>query len=475
MPQTYDLGQRQRAYLPSETQARQISNLERQQMMGLRAAQEQRAAALAPHQIESTRLGNQLKQEQIIDAPVNRAAKKASTQNIKIQSADQARVLESETDKRLSLHANNIIENTQPGTPEYTHAVAQFHNDIQSLADQFEKIDPNLFGGMTKLKRRLATSNPDDLVKEFAIRGKQYKELAKGARKPEIREHEDAVYEVPQPDGTVKYGRGYTGTYVNGQLAARQPLNSQLFDSAEEAAESKVAAERSAKRKDKQWGTVTEKAEEVYDQTRTQGALVDQMETILEGVRTGQGAQIGVAAKNMVRFFGGEDAVSDNELANISALKALTQDMVAQRIALTKGAVSEMEFKSFIDAVPNLLQTPEGNATILSVMRQMNNFAKKRAMAIREIDVNDDLYPKLSDKRRAVLAFDTNFENNEAKEFKSRLKEMIADGKKRVSKDYTFSDLARDFTASNVPGSVQAAPKTIKQGNKSNFDILGGK
>jgi len=71
--------------------------------------------------------------------------------------------------------------------------------------------------------------------------------------------------------------------------------------------------------------------------------------------------------------------VDMDEIANMEQFKAKQMDFVMERIAGTKGAISEKEMAAFKESVPNMGNTPRGNMIIAKVME---------AQARREMELN---------------------------------------------------------------------------------------
>jgi hypothetical protein len=62
-----------------------------------------------------------------------------------------------------------------------------------------------------------------------------------------------------------------------------------------------------------------------------------------------------------------------NQTSAADLSKTLTQEFVRPRMEATKGAISDKEFATFIESVPNLLQTPEGYGRVLDYMENALN------------------------------------------------------------------------------------------------------
>lgn len=79
------------------------------------------------------------------------------------------------------------------------------------------------------------------------------------------------------------------------------------------------------------------------------------------------------------------------DMENINSLeqfKVAQMDFVMDRIASTKGSISEKEMEAFKQAGPNLMNTPRGNMLITKVM--LNSNKRKRELAQMEIGLLND-------------------------------------------------------------------------------------
>lgn len=62
-----------------------------------------------------------------------------------------------------------------------------------------------------------------------------------------------------------------------------------------------------------------------------------------------------------------------NQTSAADLSRTLTQEFVRPRMEATKGAISNREFETFIESVPNLLQTPEGYSRVLDYIENSLN------------------------------------------------------------------------------------------------------
>jgi len=84
---------------------------------------------------------------------------------------------------------------------------------------------------------------------------------------------------------------------------------------------------------------------------------------------------------SILQTFGGENIFGKYFSADDWAKKigstewfdAISKEFGANKLQLTKGAVSDREMQMFLDMAPNLSKTPEGNIRLLKMMRGFNN------------------------------------------------------------------------------------------------------
>ena len=94
---------------------------------------------------------------------------------------------------------------------------------------------------------------------------------------------------------------------------------------------------------------------------------------------------------------------------DIDQLRSFTQEFVRGRLETTKGAISDMEFKTFIASVPNLLQTPGGYLKLINQMESMNERAIMKGMALREARVAENPTGAINKVERSWDKFSSDF------------------------------------------------------------------
>lgn len=72
-----------------------------------------------------------------------------------------------------------------------------------------------------------------------------------------------------------------------------------------------------------------------------------------------------------------------DDVAPAQALDSLATQLSMDLIQQTKGAVSDFEAKKFMDAVPSLSRTPEGNRLLIETMRRANDLARQQSKMAR--------------------------------------------------------------------------------------------
>jgi hypothetical protein len=104
---------------------------------------------------------------------------------------------------------------------------------------------------------------------------------------------------------------------------------------------------------------------------------IAQMDALMDtGFRTGPGANLGASLQAIAGFLG--MPAEGEHMQNAAAFESMAMNFVQQRIAGTKGAVSDKEMELFIRSVPTLSTTPEGIDLILEGMKLLNRPALDR-------------------------------------------------------------------------------------------------
>ena len=391
MPERYDLGPLSQLSMPSETKARKLSNLQRQQAMQINAAQEQRAAALAPHQLEASRLGNLATQQNIAASKQNIAT--AQQQNkVKLAEAYQkVGDLASQTwyavkrkygddPEALNMHRRNLVgsvTNVMSKLPGGTQAAEKFKAKVAE--------DPSFLDTMA------AQYDASQSAKRGAIQPKVDK-ITRPFFDPVTQKYYETGSRITTPDGTVvnvppKGAKG--ASTVDELLSVQRSL-----------AESK--GKKDYEILANQWRDTTKGLPQRREKVMKEIGTLEQAKTALENMPTGMGAETALATAKIASWITGGEVKNDDFVAQAEALRSLTQDFVALRIADTKGAVSEAEFNTFIKSVPSLLMSKKGNTWVLAKMEQMARF---EAEYLNALDRIDRMGGTVEDKRQALSEF----------------------------------------------------------------------
>jgi hypothetical protein len=431
MPERYDLGPLSQLSMPSETKARKLSNLQRQQAMQLNAAQEQRAAALAPHQLEASRLGNLATQQNIAASKQNIAT--AQQQNkLKLAEAYQK--------------VGNLASQTW-------YAVKRKYGDDPEALNMHRR---NLVGSVTNVMSKLPGGT--QAAEKFK---------AKVAEDPSFLDTMAAQYEATQ---TAK--RGGTPTSSEGPRDSKNPETGLwhkesrvTFDPSTQSYKTTYVGQGHAKEEDlyrgeglkeeakqaaKTWGGkggVVETAEASIPELQSARASMEQFQALNEETPTGFGAELGYKATALLNFLA-PSRVRDNDAANAAALRTVSMDMLAARFNMAKGAISDMEFSAFANSIPSLMNSERGNDLIIATMRQLNDFSFERAMAIRRINSGPG---DSQDKKELLREFDE-MQRKAIKAAGKALKKEVEEIKKSQSRAYTIGDLISSIKGEAVTG-----------------------
>ena len=426
MPERYDLGPLSQLSMPSETKARKLSNLQRQQAMQISAAQEQRAAALAPHQLEASRLGNLATQQNIAASKQNIAT--AQQQN-KVKLAEAYKKvgdLAAETwyavqrkygddPEALNMHRRNLVgsvTNVMSKLPGGTQAAEKFKAKVAE--------DPSFLDTMAaQFEAKNAASRRSGGTPSSS-------EGPRNAQNPEtgLWHKESRVTFDPST-------RSYKTTYVGQGHASEEDLYRG------------AGFEEEAKQASKVWGGkggIVATAEESIPELQSARASMEQFRQLNEETPSGPGAEIGYKITALANFLVPHKA-GDKASANANALRSVSMDMLAARFNMAKGAISDMEFTAFANSIPSLMNSKRGNDLILATMSQLNEFAFERAQKIREINA---LPGSATDKRNALAEFDAE-QRIRIKDAGKALKIEIEDIKASQSQAYNFGDLVNSL------------------------------
>jgi hypothetical protein len=104
------------------------------------------------------------------------------------------------------------------------------------------------------------------------------------------------------------------------------------------------------------------------------GPLIDAVESGM--VQTGKGQEFFKNFKGVLGQFLPDSKTKDlfNKEAGMEEWwKSTVDSFVGLKLAMTKGAISDAEMKLFMDMIPSLSKTEEGNLRLLRLMRSLNN------------------------------------------------------------------------------------------------------
>ena len=123
--------------------------------------------------------------------------------------------------------------------------------------------------------------------------------------------------------------------------------------------------------------------EQVYASIETESAqlplLIDELSSGGLDVGAGQEGLLRIQ-QAMVRWLP-PDLVSDLQRRNVGAqewFKAVSDSFVGNKLKMTKGSISEREMKIFMDMIPKLDKSTEGNIRLLNMMHALNRIALSR-------------------------------------------------------------------------------------------------
>ena len=114
------------------------------------------------------------------------------------------------------------------------------------------------------------------------------------------------------------------------------------------------------------------------------------LDLVNSGVNTGSLAEAKLGLKKLLLASGITDMDADlDAIADAETMSSKGMDFILQRIAKTKGAISEKEMKAFEKASPGLKNTPEGNRRILALVNKIADRQKFEAEAVRKAYSNN--------------------------------------------------------------------------------------
>lgn len=426
MPETYNLGPLSQLSMPSETKARKLSNLQRQQAMQINAAQEQRAAALAPHQLEASRLGNLATQQNIAASKQNIATSQQQNKVKLAEAYQKVGDLASETwyavqrkygddPEALNMHRRNLVgsvTNVMSKLPGGTQAAEKFKAKVAE--------DPSFLDTMA------AQYEASQIAKRGGTPSSS--EGPSNSKNPEtgLWHKESRVTFDPST-------RSYKTTYVGQGHASEEDLyRGEGF-------------KEDVKQASKVWGGkdgIVATAEASIPQLQSARASMEHFRELNEETPSGPGAEIGYKVTALANFLM-PNKVRDEASANADALRSISMDLLADRFNMAKGAISDMEFTAFARSIPSLMNSKRGNDLLLATMSQLNEFAFERAQKIREINAQPG---NSTAKRNALAQFDAE-QRIRIKSAGKALKAEIEEIKASQSQAYNFGDMVNSLRA----------------------------
>jgi hypothetical protein len=126
-------------------------------------------------------------------------------------------------------------------------------------------------------------------------------------------------------------------------------------------------------------------------EAQSKAAQIDQLDSLLSAAPSGATAILKQAA--------GEYGIKTEGLSDIQAAQALINQMVPTQRLPGSGTMSDADLALFKASLPRLLNTPEGNKTIIQTMRGMTEYQRKMG-EIADSVANRELSPE--DGRRAL-------------------------------------------------------------------------
>ncbi len=428
----YDLGPVSRISMPSETRERKLGNLQRQQEL-----------QLAPQRLAQ--------QQQQIDVSKGNLAL-AQQQEQRLQQASQMQNVQQRQEvlkqalQQVSESAYGLFTTTEEGSEERKRGMQGIY---MQASDTFSQL-----GG--DAKKRF-----DAAVDQYGLDTLLKMEAQKYGSAMQPKTSGLVTQKVTKP--TQHNGLWYEGGAFTVDPRSQQQVFTPHGDGVESiselpsvrAAAAEKGAEQEAKNASDRKDAALEGATAKYEEAASSNRSLAQLEALVLDTNTGQGAKFNNAIQNTLAYLG--MPYDEKMTTNFAAFKSVSMDQVAARINATKGAVSDMEMKLFMESVPSLATTPAGNRVIIEGLRQLNNYAMKRSQFIRE---QEDLPPTQFSK--AVRQWDADQKKaNEAFGESFRLK--IKDALKRAPEPASFwQNFSQQPTAPAQPQSSPEAAAAIE-------------
>jgi hypothetical protein len=267
-----------------------------------------------------------------------------------------------------------LVSTTEEGSMERKKGTAAL---IDQTRKRLQALGPDAGPSLEILDNTLKEMGPDALMNLEAARYGNALKAKRGAKTTTYKQPNTA-FPVKKPDGSTGYVLGGATTLDSqGNIIARSPTGTEIFDTPEAAKSAIPQREAAIKSEEKQKMSTIESVTSAANEAAYSNQGLAQMETLLDqGLRTGPGADFAATLKGVMQFAGMD--VSDDHKSNAEVFKKLSMDQVASRINQTKGAVSDSEMALFLRSVPTLATTPEGIDLIIEAMRQFNDAAIQR-------------------------------------------------------------------------------------------------
>jgi hypothetical protein len=287
--------------------------------------------------------------------------------------------------EQSSVTAYSKLNTTQDGTPEQKKTAQQWVMERADELERLERASPTFAGVKEKFLNAAQSTDPVQLMKEAAETYRTKRAAQRGAsgryrtgpiQHPETGLYYSASSQPATPDGAPAEYFGAPSTEPYSVTAERGKQAVQL-----EADKKLEKYKVDVRRADDTFEAINKDATEARKSNRT----IAQMAAVMKnGLKTGAGAELGAQLRKLVGFFGG--TATDDHEANVELFRQLSMDFVANRIAQTKGAVSDSEMKLFIDSIPTLSTSPEGIDVMLKFMKLLNDPAINRQKYATNLD-----------------------------------------------------------------------------------------
>ena len=429
----YDLGPVSRISMPSETRERKLGNLQRQQDL----------------QLEPLRLAQQ--QQQIDVSKGNLALAQQQEQRMqqasRMQQLQQRKNMTKQVLQQVSENAYGLLTTTEEGSEERKRGMQGIY---MQASDAFSQLSPK------------AKESFDAAVNQYGLDTLIKMEAQKyGSTIASKRPTSPKTYEISRPieveDGVYEGGVEiiHPVTHQRTVLPRGKKFSSYEDLPSAKRAGAEKGAEQEAKNASDRKDASLEDATAKYEEAASSNRSLAQLEALVLDTNTGQGAKFNNAIQNTLAYLG--MPFDEKMTTNFAAFNSISMDQVAARINATKGAVSDMEMKLFLESVPSLATTPAGNLVIIEGLRQLNNYAMRRNQFIRE---QEDLLPTQFSK--AIRQWDADQKKaNEAFGESFRLK--IEDALKRAPEPASFwQNFSQQPTTPAQPQSSPEAAAAIE-------------